>query len=83
VVNVSNLTDTPLTTTGGGDYVVPAGFNGALEGISSNSAAIGILQNTPAVIAGKATLQEFGAAADLTTNFLYPVVLPNTHVQPY
>ena len=29
VVNVSTLTDTPFTTTGGGDYVFSAGFTGA------------------------------------------------------
>jgi hypothetical protein len=83
LVNVSNLTDTAFTTTGGGDYVLPAGFNGVLEGISSNNVAIGFFENSAAVSAGKASFQEFGAAADLTTNFFYPVVLQNTYVQPY
>jgi hypothetical protein len=83
IVNVSNLTDTPFTTTGGGHYVFPAGFSGALDAISSNNIAIGIFNNSADVIAGKATLQETGAAADLTTNFLYPIVLQNTYVQPY
>ncbi len=83
LVNVSNLTDTPFTTTGGGDYVFPAGFSGVLEAISSNNIAIGFFDNSAAAIAGTAPLQETGAAADLTTNFLLPVVLPNTYVLPY
>ena len=82
-VNVSNLTDTPFTTTGGGDYVFSAGFNGAFFAISSNNIALGFLDNASAVISGGATLQEQGAAADLSTNFLYPVVLTNTYVMPY
>jgi hypothetical protein len=83
LVNVSNLTDTPFTTTGGGNYVFPAGFSGALQAISSNSIAIGIFNNSAAVIAGKATLQVTGTAADLTSDFLYPIILQNTLVQPY
>ena len=37
----------------------------------------------PAVIQVAATLQEDGAAADLTKIFLYPVSLTNTYVVPY
>ena len=44
--------------------------------------AVGIFNNSAAVSSG-ATLQEIGAAADLTTNFFYPVVLKNTYVVPY
>jgi hypothetical protein len=83
VVTVSNLTDTPFTTTGGGDYVFPAGFSGSLEAIFSNNIAIGFFTNSAAAIAGTAPLQETGAAADLTTNFFYPVALQNTFVLPY
>jgi hypothetical protein len=84
VVTVSNLTDTPFTTTGGGDYVFSAGFNGALFGISSNNIAIGAFNNSAAVIAGKATtLQEIGVAADLSTDFLDPIALTNTLITPY
>jgi hypothetical protein len=83
VVNVSNLTDTPFTTTGGGDYVFAAGFSGGLEAVSSNNIAIGFLNNSAAAITGTATLQEIGAAADLTSDFFYPVILPNTYVLPY
>jgi hypothetical protein len=82
-VNVSNLTDTPFTTTGGGDYVFSTGFTGALFAISSNNIALGFLNNAPAVIQGNPTLQEDGAAADLSTNFLYPVIITNTYVIPY
>ena len=81
-VNVSTLVDTPFTTTGGADYVFGKGFSAGLEAISSNHIAIGILDNSSA-LAGGATFQQDGAAADLTTNFLYPVVLTNTYVLPY
>ena len=83
LVNVSNLTDTPFTTTGGGHYVFATGFVGGLFAISSNSIALGYFTNSPAVIQGTDTLQENGAAADLTIDFLYPVSLTNTFVLPY
>jgi hypothetical protein len=83
VVNVSNLTDTPFTTTGGGDYVIPSGFSGSIEAIFSNNIAIGFFDNSAAAISGTAPLQENGAAADLTTDFFYPVVLQNTFILPY
>ena len=82
-VNVSSLVDTPFTTVGGGDYVFPAGFVGDLFAISSNNIALGFFDNAPAVISGTAKLQEDGAAADLTKNFLYVVSLPNTYIAPY
>jgi hypothetical protein len=81
-VNVSTLVDTPFTTTGGADYVFGKGFSGGFAAISSPNIAIGILENSSAV-SGGATLVEDGAAVDLTTNFLYPVVLTNTNVMPY
>jgi hypothetical protein len=80
---VSNLTDTPFTTTGGGNYVFSTGFVGSLFAISSNNVAVGFLDNAPAVIAGTGTLQEDGLAADLTKNFLDPIVITNTVVTPY
>ncbi len=82
-VNVSNLTDTPYTTTGGGNYVFPTGFNAQLFAISSNNIALGVLYNTPAVLEGGAAIQEDGAAVDLTINFLLPISLTNTLVLPY
>ncbi|MGC1650724.1 MAG: hypothetical protein WA741_33285, partial [Candidatus Sulfotelmatobacter sp.] len=82
-VNVSNLTDTPFTTTGGGNYVFSSGFTGALFAISSNNIALGFINNAVGVISGGGTLQEDGAAADLTKDFLYPVSLTNTEVVPY
>jgi len=82
-VNVASLADTPFTTTGGGDYVFSPGFIGSLFAISSNNIAIGFLNNEQAVISGTGSLQEDGAAADLSKNFLYPVVLTNTLVLPY
>src|ERR1700734_390491 len=81
-VNVSTLVDTPFTTTGGADYVFGKGFSGGFAAISSPNIAIGILENSSAA-SGGATLVEDGAAVDLTTNFLYPVVLTNTYVLPY
>jgi hypothetical protein len=82
-VNVSTLADTPFTTTGGGNYVFPTGFGGALFGISSNAIALGFFENGNAVIRGTATLQEYGAATDLSKSFFYPVSITNTYVQPY
>ena len=82
LVDVSTLADTPFTTTGGGKYVFATGFSGELEAISSNNIAVGIFNNSAALTSG-AALQEIGAAADLTTNFFYPVVLKNTYVVPY
>jgi hypothetical protein len=81
-VDVSTLADTPFTTTGGGDYMFGPGFLGGLEALSSNNVAVGFFENEPALISG-GTLQEIGAAADLTTNFLYPIALTNTYVTPY
>ncbi len=81
-VNVSTLADTPFTTTGGGAYVVGAGFTGGFEALSSSNIAVGIFENSPA-LRGGAQLQEIGAAADLTSHFLYPIVLTNTAVTPY
>jgi hypothetical protein len=83
VVNVATLAATPFTTTGGGDYVFSTGFVAELFAISSNNIALGLLINSPAVIQGTATLQEQGVAADLTSNFLYPVIITNTYVAPY
>ena len=81
-VNVGTLADTPFTTTGGGNYVFSAGFLGAFSAISSNNIAVGDIENEPAVILGGA-LQVDGVAADLSKNFLYPIVLTNTEIFPY
>jgi hypothetical protein len=82
-VDVTTLADTPFTTTGGGDYVFGAGFSGGLEALSSNNIAVGIFNNEAALEYHGTPIQEDGAAADLTTNFLYPIVLTNTFVTPY
>lgn len=82
-VNVGTLADTPFTTTGGKDYVVPAGFEASLFAISSNNIALGFLENAPAVIYNGATLQENGVAADLSSGFLLPISLTNTAIVPY
>jgi hypothetical protein len=82
-VNVSTLAETPFTTTGGGDYVFGAGFSGGLEALSSNNVAVGIFENEAGFISNGTPLQENGAAADLTSNFLYSIVLTNTYVTPY
>jgi hypothetical protein len=82
-VNVSALADTPFTTTGDRSYVFPAGFVGSLFAISSNNIALGFWENAPAAERGTGTLQEQGAAADLSKSFLYSVVLNNTYVTPY
>jgi hypothetical protein len=82
-VNVSTLADTPFTTTGGVDYVFGAGFSGELEALSSNNVAVGIFENEAGFISNGTPLQENGAAADLTSNFLYSIVLTNTYITPY
>ncbi len=81
-VNVAGLADTPFTTTGGGNYVFSTGFIGSLFAISSNNIAIGDFFNEPAVLLG-GQLQVEGVAADLSKNFLYPIILTNTEVFPY
>ena len=53
MVNVSNLTDTPFTTTGGGDYVFSTGFIASFYAISSNNIALGAFENAPAVSRAK------------------------------
>jgi hypothetical protein len=63
--------------------VFSSGFTGALFAISSNNIALGFINNAAGVISGGGTLQEDGAAADLTKDFLYPVSLTNTEVVPY
>ncbi|MGP0020214.1 MAG: beta strand repeat-containing protein [Candidatus Sulfotelmatobacter sp.] len=82
-VDVSTLADTPFTTTGGGDYVFGAGFLGYIEALSSNNIAVGVFENEPGFEYNANPLQENGAAADLTSNFLYSIVLTNTYVTPY
>lgn len=82
-VDVSTLVAKPFTTTGGIDYVFGAGFSGGLEALSSNNIAVGIFNNEAALEYHGTPIQEDGAAADLTTNFLYPIVLTNTFVTPY
>ena len=83
LVDVGTLADTPFTTTGGGNYVLGAGFSGGLEALSSDNIAVGFFENEPAFASGAAPLQVIGAAADLTTTFLYPIVLTNTEITPY
>jgi len=83
MVNVSTLSATPFTTTGGGNYVFPAGFAGSLFAISSNNIALGFFENAPAVLYSGSPLQGDGAAADLSKRFLLPISLTNTYVQPY
>ena len=83
LVNVSNLTDTPFTTTGNGHYVFAPGFTGLLAAISSNNIAIGFFNNTAALLSGGGTLVEDGAAADLTSDFLYQISITNTEIIPY
>lgn len=78
-----NLAATPFTTTGGGKYVFPPGFMGSLFAISSNNIALGFFENAPSVLHSGSTLQEDGAAADLSTGFLLPISLTNIYVVPY
>jgi hypothetical protein len=76
-VNVSTLADTPFTTTGGGNYVVPTGYIGFLIDLGTGNTAVGAVEPLQIL-----TAQRYGAAADLTESFLYQVTIKDTNVEP-
>ena len=80
-VNVGTLAGTEMTTTGGGDYQIPAGYFGLLELPYSQSVAVGDflpISNKPS----DAT-PDFGTAGDLIKNFILQVGLPDSNVFAY
>ena len=76
-VDVSTLADTPFTTTGGGDYVVPTGYIGFIFDLGTGKVAVGAVEPVQVL-----TAQHYGAAADLTKSFFYQVTIKDTNVDP-
>jgi hypothetical protein len=82
LTDIGTLTDTAVTTTGGGNYTFPVPNsptdNGYLTevllGLSNYGVAVGEFGD----VGGG--LPDIGVAIDTTNNFLYPITLPNTDV---
>ena len=93
LTDVTTLTNTPLTTTGGKDFVVPAGYHslgrsqGSLTAISSTGIAGGILLNeNEKTVSGSSSTNKYGAIAlaiDLNQGFILPVEVPATDVETF
>jgi hypothetical protein len=79
-INVSTLKGPVFTTTGGADYVVPAGYAGFLQGFISNSVAIGGLLNQNSA---DPTAPSLGLGANLSKNFILSIGLPNTNMSVF
>jgi hypothetical protein len=84
LTDIGTLTDTAVTTTGGGDYSFPlptapmdGGYEGILLGLSNYGVAVGDFLDT----SGDTYGLDLGVAIDTTKNFLYPITLPNTDVE--
>lgn len=82
--DVTTLANTAFTTTGGGPYKVPAGYEVGLVGISSSGLALGYGLNpnefndtTLGSIPGR-----IGLPADLNKNFILTIQATDTDVQP-
>jgi hypothetical protein len=77
--DIETLVDTAMTTTGGGNYTVPTGYIGIIEGISTAGIAIGDFlpefATTPQ--------PSLGVAVDTTKKFLLPLQLSNTDVEVF
>jgi len=77
LVNVSSsLTPTPLTTTDGDAYTVPAGYYATLAGFYGTTIATGAF--SPA----SATQASIGAAVDVSKHVIVPLSIANTNVLP-
>jgi len=83
LTDVGTLTDTAVTTKGGGNYSFPAltgpsdtGYTGILLGLSSAGVAVGDFLNT----SGDANGPNLGVAIDLSKDFLYPITVTNSDV---
>lgn len=83
--DVSTLTNTLVTTTGGGGYKIPAGFSLGLEAISSNGINLGELFNMDesTISSTNPGFGSMGAAFDQTRSFLLPVAVTDTDVDPF
>ncbi|MGB6688138.1 MAG: hypothetical protein WBE76_09885 [Terracidiphilus sp.] len=77
--DIGTLAETAVTTSGGGKYTTQNGYEGLVEGISTSGIAVGEYRY---VAASGTTNATFGVAADTTKNFLLPIKLTNTDVEP-
>jgi hypothetical protein len=73
-VNLGTLASTALTTTGGADYTLPAGFDPGFVQIA-NTIGAGVL----APIGGSGAATQ-GGAFDLSKDLIVPISLTNTNI---
>lgn len=93
LTDVSTLDNTPLTTVGGGNYIVPAGYHssggsrGSLSAISSTGIAGGVLLNeNERTVSSSNPANKYGAiglAIDLNAGFVLPEEVPATDVETF
>jgi hypothetical protein len=94
LTDVSTLTNTPLTTTGGGNFIVPAGYHssflekeGTLTAISSTGIAGGYLLNeNQSTVSSSNPANKYGViglAIDLNKGFVLKEEVPATNVDTF
>jgi len=93
LTDVTTLANTPLTTTGGGNYVIPAGYHsigraqGSLVAISSTGIAGGVLANeNEKTVSSANPANKYGAiglAIDLNAGFVLPEEVAATDVETF
>ncbi len=76
-VNVTTLADSPVTTTGGGVFHIPAHHHGFLFAVGSASVAVGTLTGT------STALPWIGLAFDVTGKFIIEETDANTNVTAF
>ena len=76
-VNVTTLADSPLTTTGGGLFHIPAHHSGFLVEVGSSAVAVGTLTGT------STALPRVGLACDVAGKFIIEETDPNTNVNVF
>jgi hypothetical protein len=81
-VDVGTLVGTEMTTTGGGDYQIPAEYVGFLTAGFSENIAVGDLFPEPS-LEGTSTTPEFGLAGDLIKNFVLQVGVTDSNVNVF
>ncbi len=77
--DIGTLADTAVSTTGGGDYVLPGDYEPEVDGVSTSGIADGQFIYEGASQTGNPT---FGVATDTTKAALLPLQLTNTDVKP-
>lgn len=79
-INLSTLQGTPVTTTGGGPYVVPAGYVPGLILLGSNTMPGNLVPFPGDTPSGS---PQIGIIGDLSKNFVFSISLTNTSVTPF